>query len=115
MKVMHLWLCLLGFITIVILSHPGCASDVFCVHCAAQDPRDLVSGEKQVADDMLDFLQEFFEGVAAWCSTCLVTVSCCVQRSGCPASLQHVCWIADTVLLEVSISQPRTLLAYTLS
>eukprot|EP00775_Hariotina_reticulata_P005749 gene5749-5989_t len=27
----------------------------------SEDPRDLVSGEKQVADDMLDFLQEFFE------------------------------------------------------
>jgi hypothetical protein len=27
-----------------------------------QDPRDDVSGEKQVADDMLQFLQEFFEG-----------------------------------------------------
>lgn len=27
-----------------------------------QDPRDDVSGEKLVADDMLQFLQEFFEG-----------------------------------------------------
>lgn len=27
-----------------------------------QDPRDDVSGEHQVAEDMLDFLQEFFEG-----------------------------------------------------
>lgn len=27
----------------------------------SKDPRDAVSGEKQVADDMLDFLQEFFE------------------------------------------------------
>jgi hypothetical protein len=29
-----------------------------------QDPRDDVSGEHQVAEDMLDFLQEFFEGAA---------------------------------------------------
>lgn len=34
---------------------------VFCVACV-QDPRDDVSGEKLVADDMLQFLQEFFEG-----------------------------------------------------
>lgn len=27
-----------------------------------QDPRDDVSSEHQVAEDMLDFLQEFFEG-----------------------------------------------------
>ena len=31
--------------------------------CVLQDPRDDVSGEKLVADDMLQFLQEFFEGM----------------------------------------------------
>lgn len=41
------------------------ASLVWCgahMPVCVQDPRDDVSGEKQVADDMLQFLQEFFEG-----------------------------------------------------
>jgi hypothetical protein len=36
------------------------------VPTCVQDPRDDVSGEKQVADDMLQFLQEFFEGKPGW-------------------------------------------------
>jgi hypothetical protein len=36
---------------------------LLCCCCVLlQDPRDDVSGEHQVAEDMLDFLQEFFEG-----------------------------------------------------
>lgn len=34
----------------------------------AQDSADDVSGEKQVADDMSQFLQEFFEGEPALCN-----------------------------------------------
>jgi hypothetical protein len=31
-----------------------------------QDPADVVSSEKMVAADMLDFLEAFFEGEGSW-------------------------------------------------
>ena len=48
-----------------------------------QDPRDDVSGEHQVAEDMLDFLQEFFEGEGV-----SLPVLCCVLS--CVLRVLHV-------------------------
>lgn len=39
-----------------------CAAAAAAKLALLQDPRDDVSGEKLVASDMLEFLQEFFEG-----------------------------------------------------
>ena len=48
-----------GLVLLCLCMCVGCRA-VLC--CVLQDPRDDVSGEKLVADDMLQFLQEFFEG-----------------------------------------------------